>query len=150
THDTKRSEDSRARINALSEIPARWYRAARRWQNLNRDLKTIIDDQAAPDANEEYLLYQSLVGAWPIEAKSDRLLKAPPNVPDSKQSSAFIQRIQEYIIKSLREAKVHSSWLNPDEEYEHAVRDFITKVLSSDSFVEDFTEFQTPIARAGM
>jgi (1->4)-alpha-D-glucan 1-alpha-D-glucosylmutase len=140
THDTKRSEDSRARINALSEIPARWYRAARRWQNLNRDLKTMIDDQAAPDANEEYLLYQTLIGARPVEV----------GAPGEWASGAFLQRIQDYMIKALREAKVHSSWLNPDEEYEQAMRDFVSKVLSSDAFVADFLEFQAPIARAGM
>jgi (1->4)-alpha-D-glucan 1-alpha-D-glucosylmutase len=154
THDTKRSEDARARINALSEIPARWYRAARRWQNLNRELKTTIEEQAAPDANEEYLLYQTLVGVWPVEAKSERPPKAsphePPNEMEVHQSQAFVHRIQEYMIKALREAKVHSSWLNPDEEYEHAVRDFVAKVLSSGTFVADFLEFQAPIARAGM
>jgi (1->4)-alpha-D-glucan 1-alpha-D-glucosylmutase len=142
THDTKRSEDARARINALSEIPARWYRAVRRWQNLNRDLKTMIDEQAAPDANEEYLLYQTLIGVWPLD---------PAGAAEGGQSSeAFTHRIQEYMIKALREAKAHSSWLNPDEEYEQAMRDFISKVLSSDAFVGDFTEFQAPIARAGM
>ncbi len=147
THDTKRSEDSRARINALSEIPTRWYRAVRRWQNMNRDLKTIIEDQAAPDPNEEYLLYQTLVGAWPIGAPAE----APLQAVDGEAGQSFVQRIQEYMIKALREAKVHSSWLNPDEEYEQAVRDFISKILSSGgAFVSDFIEFQTPIAQAGM
>jgi (1->4)-alpha-D-glucan 1-alpha-D-glucosylmutase len=138
THDTKRSEDARARINTLSEIPVRWYSAVRRWQNMNRDLKTAIEDQAAPDANEEYLLYQTLIGAWPLDAAAD--------VPQS-----FVQRIQDYMIKSLREAKVHSSWLNPDEEYEQAACDFISKILSPDgAFTRNFAEFQAPIARAGM
>ncbi|HEV2667996.1 MAG TPA: malto-oligosyltrehalose synthase, partial [Blastocatellia bacterium] len=138
THDTKRSEDARARINALSEIPVRWYRAVRRWQDMNRDLKTAIEDQPAPDANEEYLLYQTLLGAWPLDVAGG-----------PKQS--FVQRIQEYMIKALREAKIHSSWLNPDEEYEQAARDFISKVLSPHGeFSKDFAEFQGPIARAGM
>ncbi|HKC89296.1 MAG TPA: malto-oligosyltrehalose synthase [Blastocatellia bacterium] len=142
THDTKRSEDARARINALSEIPARWFRAARRWQTTNLDLKTVIDDQAAPDANEEYLLYQTLVGAWPLDASLDAGGQAP---------ESFVRRIQEYMIKALREAKVHSSWLNPDEEYEQAVRDFISKILAPDgAFARDFAEFQFPISRAGM
>jgi (1->4)-alpha-D-glucan 1-alpha-D-glucosylmutase len=141
THDTKRSEDARARINALSEIPSRWYRAVRQWQNLNREMKTVIEDQPAPDANEEYLLYQTLLGVWPLVA-----------APDSKATpQSFVQRIQEYMIKALREAKIHSSWLNPDEEYEQAARDFISKILSPDgAFVKDFAEFQAPIARAGM
>jgi (1->4)-alpha-D-glucan 1-alpha-D-glucosylmutase len=138
THDTKRSEDARARVNALSEIPVRWYRAVRRWQNMNRDLKTVIEDHAAPDANEEYLLYQTLLGAWPLDAAG-----GPPQ--------SFVQRIQAYMVKALREAKIHSSWLNPDEEYEQAARDFISKVLSPESaFAKDFAEFQAPIARAGM
>ena len=138
THDTKRSEDARARINALSEIPARWYRAARRWQNMNLDLKTAIEDMAAPDANEEYLLYQTLLGAWPLDLAGE-----PPQ--------SFVQRIQEYMVKALREAKIHSSWLNPDEEYEQAARDFISKILSPDgAFAKDFAEFQAPLARAGM
>src|SRR5262245_32273345 len=110
THDTKRSEDARARINALSEIPARWYRAVRRWQITNHDLKTMIEDQAVPDANEEYLLYQTLVGAWPLEA----LAEAPFEMMEGQARQSFVQRIQEYMIKALREAKVHSSWLNPD------------------------------------
>ncbi|HMB29711.1 MAG TPA: malto-oligosyltrehalose synthase, partial [Blastocatellia bacterium] len=138
THDAKRSEDARARINALSEIPARWYRAVRRWQNMNRDLKAVIEDHATPDANEEYLLYQTLLGAWPLDAAGE-----PPQ--------SFVQRIQAYMVKALREAKIHSSWLNPDEEYERAARDFISKILLPEgAFLKDFAEFQAPIARAGM
>jgi (1->4)-alpha-D-glucan 1-alpha-D-glucosylmutase len=142
THDTKRSEDARARINALSEIPARWYRAVRRWQNMNREMKTTIEDMAAPDANEEYLLYQTLLGAWPLDASPGA---------SGQPAQSFVQRVQEYMIKALREAKIHSSWLNPDEEYEQAARDFISKILSPDGpFAKDFAEFQSPIARAGM
>ena len=66
THDTKRGEDVRARINVLSETPGEWYRAIRRWRELNRSAKTRVDDRHAPDANEEYLLYQTLVGTWPL------------------------------------------------------------------------------------
>ncbi|MGH9852589.1 MAG: malto-oligosyltrehalose synthase, partial [Blastocatellia bacterium] len=139
THDTKRSEDVRARINVLSEIPARWYRAVRRWQNLNRDLKTMIEEAPAPDANEEYLLYQTLIGVWPFA------------VEDDESRETFRNRIQEYMIKAVREAKIHSSWLNPDEEYEQALRDFVERLLAPGSpFTNDFTEFQAPIARAGM
>jgi len=142
THDTKRSEDARARINALSEIPSRWYRAVRRWQNMNHDLKTAIEDQPAPDANEEYLLYQTLLGVWPLDVAIGSRGQPP---------QSFVQRIQEYMIKALREAKIHSSWLNPDEEYEQAARDFISKILLPEgAFAKDFAEFQTPIARAGM
>lgn len=138
THDAKRSEDARARINALSEIPARWYRAVRRWQVMNHDLKTPIEDRVAPDANEEYLLYQTLAGAWPLVTQNEQ------------ERQSFIQRIQDYLIKAVREAKIHSSWLNPDEEYEQAVRDFVSNVLSDGPFISDFIEFQAPISRAGM
>jgi (1->4)-alpha-D-glucan 1-alpha-D-glucosylmutase len=108
---------------------------------MNHELKATIEDQPAPDANEEYLLYQTLLGAWPLD--DDDAVEQPPQ--------SFIERIQEYMIKALREAKIHSSWLNPDEEYEQSVHDFISKILSSDgSFAKDFAEFQAPIARAGM
>jgi (1->4)-alpha-D-glucan 1-alpha-D-glucosylmutase len=111
----------------------------RRWQNLNRDLKTIIEDSAAPDENEEYLLYQTLIGAWPFA------------VEDGESRQSFVNRIQEYLIKAVREAKIHSSWLNPDEEYERAVRDFVERLLAAESpFISEFAEFQAPIARAGM
>src|SRR5581483_10446412 len=106
THDTKRSEDVRARINVVSETPGRGYRAGRRWENLNREMKKTIDGRAAPDANEEYLLYQTLIGAWPFVIDGE----------DEYQS--FVRRIEEYLIKAIREAKVHSSWLHSNEEYE--------------------------------
>ncbi len=156
THDTKRSEDARARINTLSEIPARWFRAVRRWQKMNLNLKTMIDDMAAPDDNEEYLLYQTLVGSWPLDPDFDSAFdstyeSAAESALESGGQSPFVRRIQEFMIKALREAKVHSSWLSPDEEYEHAVREFISKILSPNSaFVRDFAEFQSPVSRAGM
>jgi (1->4)-alpha-D-glucan 1-alpha-D-glucosylmutase len=137
THDTKRSEDVRARINVLSEIPVRWYRAARRWQNLNHDLKPVLDGQAVPDANEEYLLYQTLIGAWPTPGSG-------------LVAESFLRRIQDYMLKAMREAKFHSSWLSPNEEYEQAVFEFIRRILTPEaSFLDDFVEFQAPIARAG-
>ncbi len=138
THDTKRSEDVRARLNVLSEMPARWDRAVRRWQRLNRKFKTEVDERAAPDSREEYLLYQTLVGAFPFHLEDDA----------ARQS--FLQRMQDYMVKALREAKLHSSWLNPNEDYEQAVRDFTARILAADSpFLPEFLEFQTPIARAG-
>src|SRR4029453_12405754 len=83
-------------------------------------------------------LYQTLLGAWPLDAAGE-------------PTQSFVQRIQEYMVKALREAKIHSSWLNPDEEYEQAARDFISKILLSEGpFSKDFAEFQAPIARAGM
>ncbi|HNI38394.1 MAG TPA: malto-oligosyltrehalose synthase, partial [Pseudomonadales bacterium] len=138
THDTKRSEDVRARINVLSEIPARWYRALRRWQRLNQSHKTQLDHIAVPSHNEEYLIYQTLLGTWPFEVFSEEI----------RQN--YLQRMQEYFVKALREAKTNSSWINPNEEYEHAVANFLTGILSSDGFIHDLTEFQQVTAHAGM
>ncbi len=138
THDTKRSEDVRARINVLSEIPARWYRAARRWKKLNQAHKTQIEGCPAPDANDEYLVYQTLVGTWPFKPL------------DAESQQGYIARIQEYMVKALREAKTHSSWINPNEEYEQATRIFVRKITASPDFVDDFIEFHKPVARAGI
>ena len=139
THDTKRSEDVRARLNALSEIPARWYRAVRRWEKLNQPHKRMIDDAPVPDSNEEYLIYQTLLGAWPL------------SIADENERQAFVQRIQNYLTKAVREARIHSSWISANEEYEQAVRDFAAQILQPQNpFLSDFLEFQAPVARAGM
>src|SRR5579864_7948767 len=113
THDTKRSEDVRARINVLSEMPSEWYRAIRRWRETNRKWKTVVGDVISPDSNEEYLLYQTLVGTWPL---------LPMN---AREHAGFVERIQQYMEKALHEAKVHTSWVNPNAAYDQAVRDFI-------------------------
>lgn len=141
THDSKRGEDVRARINVLSEMPSEWYRTIRRWRDINRSLKTKAGELIAPDANEEYLLYQTLVGSWPL---------LPMN---ASQHAAYIQRIQAYMEKAVHEAKLHSSWVSPNAEYDRAVQDFVAKLLqpsSDNTFLEDFRQFQAPIAQAGM
>jgi (1->4)-alpha-D-glucan 1-alpha-D-glucosylmutase len=141
THDTKRGEDVRARINVLSEAPGEWYRAIRRWQQLNRSAKATVADRLAPDANEEYLLYQTLVGTWPLH---------PMNTEEHK---TYVARIEGYMQKALHEAKVHTSWVNPNSEYEQAVSKFVASVLEpspGNAFLEDLRQFQAPIARAGM
>jgi (1->4)-alpha-D-glucan 1-alpha-D-glucosylmutase len=136
THDTKRSEDVRARLNVLSEVPDEWADAVRRWSELNRRHKTAGPDaDPAPDANEEWLLYQTLVGVW-------EGLPAPP----------FVERIQAYMKKALCEAKVHSSWINPDTEYEAAVAEFVRKVLDpaeSAAFLADIGSFAERVAFFG-
>lgn len=138
THDTKRSEDVRARLNVLSELPVQWERAVRRWQRINRKFKTEMDEALAPDDREEYLLYQTLIGAFPFQFE------------DEAARQVFLRRIQEYVDKALREAKRHSSWLNPNEEYELAVREFTARILAPDGpFLADFLAFQAPLARAG-
>ena len=100
THDTKRGEDVRARLNVLSEMPGAWKAAHTRWRAVNRRFKTEIRGPAAPDANEEYLIYQTLVGAWPFES-------------GVATETAFRDRVVAYMTKALREAKVHTSWLSP-------------------------------------
>ncbi|MEC4674452.1 MAG: malto-oligosyltrehalose synthase [Nitrospirota bacterium] len=141
THDTKRSEDVRARINVLSEIPKEWKASVSRWHRLNRKKRVRVDDLYVPSRNEEYLLYQTLVGAWPFAAL------------DSPDYVDFIQRIQEYMLKALREAKIHSSWISPHEAYERAMSTFVTKILSPilpHPFLDDFLQFQTKISAYGM
>ncbi|HEX6186306.1 MAG TPA: malto-oligosyltrehalose synthase, partial [Pyrinomonadaceae bacterium] len=141
THDTKRGEDTRARINVLSEIPEEWNRALHRWREMNRTRKARLDGAEAPDANEEYLVYQTLVGTWPT---------APL---DDESRADYTRRLQEYIRKALKEAKQHTSWINPNEEYERAVSDFVASLLDpsvSGNFIHDFGEFQKLTTRAGL
>ncbi|HEV3208551.1 MAG TPA: malto-oligosyltrehalose synthase [Terriglobales bacterium] len=141
THDTKRSEDVRARINVLSEIPAEWYRAIRVWQRLNQDRKVLVAGEPAPSANEDYFLYQTLLGAWPLK---------PMN---AEEYSEFVTRVHIYMEKALREAKVHTSWINPDTEYETAFHSFLDSILdrsSGKTFLEAFAPLQAKVARAGI
>lgn len=140
THDTKRSEDVRARINVLSELPTEWAEHALRWAELNRDHKTMLEGRPAPDANDEYLLYQTLIGAWPLEHSG------------SGTDDAFVARIQQYMEKATREAKVHTSWINPDAEYDAALRGFVAAILRAEAdnaFLRDFVPLQQRIAPLG-
>lgn len=144
THDTKRSEDVRARIHVLSEIPQEWQEALVLWKGLNQSKKIEVDACLCPDANEEYLLYQTLIGSWPTvfdgsEQESDRTL--------------YIQRIQDYMRKALKEAKIHTSWINPREEYEEAVCTFVKRILdpkNDNRFLLHFQEFVKNIQAAGL
>jgi (1->4)-alpha-D-glucan 1-alpha-D-glucosylmutase len=139
THDTKRGEDVRARLNVLSEVPQEWEEAIWRWKSLNSSALTELDGAAAPDANEEYLIYQTLVGTW-------------PGLPlDDSAKQVYVDRIVAYLDKALREAKIHTSWLNPYEEYDQAVAGFIRKVLDNleSPFVQDLNSFVRSIADAG-
>jgi (1->4)-alpha-D-glucan 1-alpha-D-glucosylmutase len=139
THDTKRSEDVRARINVLSEMPDAWAARVGRWMELNRGHKIDVGDgQLAPDANEEYLLYQTLIGAWPLTTEN---------------RAEFVGRIQGYMNKALHEAKVHTSWVNPDPEYDAAASEFVARILDPDRagpFLADFADFQRTVSHFGM
>ena len=139
THDTKRGEDTRARIQVLSEIPDEWEQAIKRWYQMNSSARKTIEDSEVPDPNEEYLLYQTLVGIWP---------SAPM---DDVQRDDFIKRIRAYMDKALKEAKVHTSWMNVNEEHDRALSEFLATILKEGTeFVADVAKFQARIARAGM
>jgi (1->4)-alpha-D-glucan 1-alpha-D-glucosylmutase len=141
THDTKRGEDVRARINVLSEMPDAWERAVRRWQGLNASLRVKWEDICVPDANEEYLFYQTLVGAWPLE----RMTPA--------EHDLFVRRIEDYMDKSSKEAKVRTSWVSPNAAHDGALAEFVRAALkpnSANPFLADFVSFRRPIAMAGI
>jgi (1->4)-alpha-D-glucan 1-alpha-D-glucosylmutase len=138
THDTKRSEDVRARINVLSEIPEEWQAALRRWSKRQKRKKLLVDGQPAPDRNEEYLLYQTLLGAWPLTPM------------DAEERHSFQQRIQDYMRKATKEAKVNTSWINPNLAYDEALQAFVRAVLDDLSTFDDFQEFRRKVAHYGM
>jgi (1->4)-alpha-D-glucan 1-alpha-D-glucosylmutase len=123
THDSKRSEDVRARLNLLSEIPARWESAVRRWSATNERYRR----GGPPDRNAEYLLYQTLVGAWPLEA----------------------ERALTYMEKAAREARAHTSWVQPNAAYEQALHDFVQCILSDERFTADLEAFVRPLIQPG-
>jgi len=138
THDTKRSEDVRARINVLSEIPVEWEEALTRWRDQNAAFKAHHDGHELPSRNDEYLLYQTLLGIWPTEAPADwRSLR---------------ERIVAYMDKSIQEAKYHSSWVNPNAEYRAATRTFVERVIDPEgnrAFMDDFGVFATHVSYFG-
>ncbi|MBS7563685.1 malto-oligosyltrehalose synthase [Mucilaginibacter sp. Bleaf8] len=132
THDTKRGEDVRARLNVLSDVPKLWLRTVKQWQKLNANLK----QNNAPSANDEYFIYQTIAGAYPM-----------PGQPDDD----FTNRLQEYLTKAMREAKVNSNWTEPNEEYEQATLNFAASILDTKSeFWKSFQNFQLKIADFGI
>jgi (1->4)-alpha-D-glucan 1-alpha-D-glucosylmutase len=137
THDTKRGEDARARINVLSEIPHEWEAEIKNWHQINASQKTCIEGLDAPDRNDEYFLYQTLLGSFPFTEA-----EYPP----------FIERIKEYLIKAIREAKVHTTWLRPDSAYENAFIKFAEDLLKDPegNFMQEFRPFQRRIQHYGV
>jgi (1->4)-alpha-D-glucan 1-alpha-D-glucosylmutase len=135
THDSKRSEDVRARINVLSEMPHAWRECVARWREMNRRHKRA---EEIPISNDEYLLYQTLVGAWPARGEGEAL---PENFPE---------RITAYMLKAVREAKEKTSWVNQNQEYESALTNFTQAVVSSQEFRRAFVPFQRVISHFGM
>ncbi len=142
THDHKRGEDTRARIAVISEMVPEWEAALGRWTRLNASLKRELDGAAAPDATDEVMLYQTLVGAWPPGLAAD----------DAAGIAAFAERVAAWQEKALREAKRHTGWTAPNEAYEAAARDFLTGVLDatrSSHVVAEIAAFAARLAPAG-
>lgn len=137
THDTKRSEDVRARLNVLSEMPEAWEERVGKWLEWNASKKLLVAGKPVPDHNGELLLYQTLIGAWPLcEA----------------EETEFIKRVKEYLVKASREAKADTSWLDPDEEYESSLSAFVQRILedaADDRFRQDLRDFIEPVAYYG-
>ncbi len=129
THDTKRSEDVRARISAISQVAQRWNARVEAWHGRNRRHRIA---PAVPTRNEELLIYQTLVGAWPMDGRDD-----------------FESRLNDYLVKAAREAKVHTAWLEPDEDHEAALTGFASGLLADDEFVEELEAFGGPLWRTG-
>ncbi len=141
THDTKRSEDARARINVLSEIPRLWRKAVNRWARLNRRHHREVDGQPAPSRNDEYLFYQNLVGVW------------PPDGADDKELTQLTARMMAYMEKATHEAKVHTSWINPNSEYDAAVKEFVAAALDNrpkNRFLAGFRQFHEQVVNWGL
>jgi (1->4)-alpha-D-glucan 1-alpha-D-glucosylmutase len=141
THDTKISEDVRARINAISEIPDDWGREVAKWMRVNRAHRAIVDGEPAPDRVDEYRFYQALAGVWPL------------GVPAAAAGAAVVARMRDYMLKSVREAKIHTSWLTQHEAYEQAVVRFVERVLDGPGaarFLPSFEVFHRRIGALGM
>ncbi len=142
THDTKRSEDVRSRLSVLSELPEKWKAQVMAWQEMNAGKKQASQSQPIPTANDEYFLYQTLVGAYPF---------------DEAEFSSFKERVQAYVLKAGREAKVNTNWTSINEAYEKGYADFIDALLDSSSesgqenaFLESLRRFQTDVKKYGV
>jgi (1->4)-alpha-D-glucan 1-alpha-D-glucosylmutase len=135
THDSKRSEDVRGRLNVLAEIPDAWQRALWRWHRFNTRLRRPAGERVAPDPNEELFLYQTLVGAWPLEVE---------------ERPRFRERVERYIIKAAREAKLHTSWTRVDEEYEAALVGFTRDLFDPDRSAEFLADLERMVDRVAL
>jgi (1->4)-alpha-D-glucan 1-alpha-D-glucosylmutase len=138
THDTKRGEDVRARLNVLSEIPEQWGEQVKKWSEINRSQKNNVRGKEVPVPNDEYFFYQALIGTYPF---------------DENENATFLERIKDYMLKSVREAKMQTAWLRPDSAYEEGFLGFVEKVLTpseSNQFLKEFLPFQKRIADYGI
>ena len=127
THDTKRGEDVRTRLNVLSEIPDRWIKLVESWFDINRNARVDVNGKQAPIVNDEYFIYQSILGGFP---------------DDLQPSEFWLGRLQAYLVKALREAKVNTSWEEPDENYENACKEFVSRIIKGNGkFLNSLTQF---------
>jgi (1->4)-alpha-D-glucan 1-alpha-D-glucosylmutase len=136
THDTKRGEDARARLAALTELSSEWTSAAAKWKVLNAQHLVTRGNMRAPSVTAEYMLYQTLLGAWPLDGADD----------------TFVERIQAYALKAAREGKEETSWLNPNQAYEAGLKTFIGRILdraASAEFLESLARLAQPVALLG-
>ena len=141
THDTKRGEDNRARLAVLSEMPEEWRRQVETWTRILRARRGDVERTAAPDRDDEYMLYQMFVGSWPVD-----MLDAP----SAERLEGYGARLRAALEKSLREAKRRSSWAAPDADYEQATQTFAKEALRSDTFLANFLPFMRRVARLGI
>jgi (1->4)-alpha-D-glucan 1-alpha-D-glucosylmutase len=139
THDAKRAEDVRARISVLSEMPQGWQKRLHQWAAMNEKNKIVGNGGATvPDHNEEYFLYQTLLGMWPLE---------------QSELGGVLERLQSYAVKAIREAMVHTRWTRPNLAHEKGLKNFIAAILDerkNNAFLEDFHSFQRDIEFYGM
>ncbi|HEX6966547.1 MAG TPA: hypothetical protein VF166_12160, partial [Gemmatimonadaceae bacterium] len=148
THDTKRSADVRARLDALSEIPERWMAHTARWHELHRAFRARVGGRWAPDASAEYLLYQTIVGIWPT---SDA--RARGTRPDAKALETLRSRVEVYMRKAAREAKAQTEWTEPNTPYENALSAFIQRILAPDAaspFLDELDALVAELSCAGV
>jgi (1->4)-alpha-D-glucan 1-alpha-D-glucosylmutase len=138
THDTKRSEDTRARIGVLSEMSSAWLLLLRRWHLANRSRRTEVNGESLPTRGDEYHYYQALIGIWP---------QTPPN---ATALASLRDRLKAYMLKAVREAKMRTSWINPDPDYEAALERFVVQSLESPVFLKDVNETVPRLAKRGM
>ena len=148
THDTKRSADLRARLDVLSECAPEWQRCVARWRRLNQRHRSTVKGRLAPDTNTEYLLYQTLIGIWP----APRPRRRSDDLPDHSWFESAKDRLEQYMLKAVKEAKTRTNWTEPDEAYESALKQFIAAILApgdESPFLSDIARFVGHIATAG-
>lgn len=151
THDTKRGEDVRSRLNVLTDLTDEWISTVQEWQQLNAPLKqkapgSDLPDEGAPDANDEYFIYQTLVGAYPMPRQSAEVIQAP-----GQDEEEFPDRLTEYLQKALREAKRNSTYGEPNEPYEEATKTFALQLLDRDRpFWASFQRFHRRVSDFGI